>query len=220
MGSHILHIAFELLWLYWVIGLCSFLNEYEKGRSLNSKDFILHIFLWPERFRIIKHIIYAKYIVKHKWFVFRAGLVLKVPLWRLIKHDLSKLLPSEWLPYTNWFNGAPEERDKKKFQAAVELHKSRNDHHYEYWLDAPGTYPSGEWMLNMLKGNEMVTDMPREAFLEMVADWAGAGRELQKCWSPRGWFSDHPKIMNSFYYRDRVEIHKLCCILEEHFGEQ
>ena len=51
-----------------------------------------------------KHFQYASYVIRHKWFVmlacFRMGLY-----WRGIKHDLSKLLPSEWVPYTNYFYG-------------------------------------------------------------------------------------------------------------------
>jgi len=47
---------------------------------------------------------YAWYIIRHKWFVFlecgKRGLV-----WRGITHDLSKLRPSEWAPYADYFYG-------------------------------------------------------------------------------------------------------------------
>ena len=49
-----------------------------------------------------------KYIwltVKHKVFVFRAGLRTKAPLWRLIIHDWSKFTPSEAPHYGRQFFG-------------------------------------------------------------------------------------------------------------------
>lgn len=45
---------------------------------------------------------YLKYIILHKWYVmnecFRVGLY-----WRGFVHDLSKFLPSEFIPYSNFF---------------------------------------------------------------------------------------------------------------------
>jgi hypothetical protein len=163
---------------------------------------------------IKKHILYASYIVKHKWFVYRAGVVLGVSKWRLVKHDLSKLLPSEWTPYSNWFNGTPEERDKDKFKAAVKLHKGRNDHHFEHWLQM---LPMGITQKGWVVGPSIVTNMPEEAFLEMVADWSGAGREIHKRWSPRKWWTENPAVRQSFSYRDQSKIDRLITKLEEHF---
>ena len=55
-----------------------------------------------------KHFQYARYIFRHKWFVFvecaKRGL-----WWRGFMHDMSKLLPSEWLPYANFFYGPKKE---------------------------------------------------------------------------------------------------------------
>lgn len=59
-----------------------------------------------------KHWMYFKYLMKHKLFVFLAGLRLKVPLWRLAVHDWSKFLPSEWIPYANYFYGMPKVGDQ------------------------------------------------------------------------------------------------------------
>ncbi len=51
-----------------------------------------------------KHLNYAGYILRHKWFVLvecaKRGI-----LWRGLMHDMSKLLPSEWVPYANFFYG-------------------------------------------------------------------------------------------------------------------
>lgn len=50
-----------------------------------------------------KHWRYLVYLARHKWYVFVAGLRLDVPLWRLIVHDWSKFLPSEWVGYVDNF---------------------------------------------------------------------------------------------------------------------
>ena len=47
---------------------------------------------------------YLKYIFRHKWFVSvecrKAGIA-----WRGVIHDLSKLRPSEFVPYASYFMG-------------------------------------------------------------------------------------------------------------------
>jgi len=52
----------------------------------------------------MKYLKYLKYILKHKWYVmiecFKNGLI-----WRGLMHDLSKFLPSEFIPYANFFYG-------------------------------------------------------------------------------------------------------------------
>lgn len=59
-----------------------------------------------------KHWHYLKYIVRHKWFVLLAGLQTGAPLWRLLIHDWSKFLPSEWIPYATFFYGLPKVGDQ------------------------------------------------------------------------------------------------------------
>lgn len=50
----------------------------------------------------MKNIKYLKYLLCHKWYVmiecFREGLI-----WQGLMHDLSKFLPSEFIPYANFF---------------------------------------------------------------------------------------------------------------------
>jgi hypothetical protein len=52
-----------------------------------------------------RHWEYFRYLGRHKYFVFLAGLQTGAPLWRLVIHDWSKFLPSEWLPYSKKFYG-------------------------------------------------------------------------------------------------------------------
>ena len=51
-----------------------------------------------------KHLKYMWYVIRHKYYVliecFKVGLY-----WRGIMHDWSKFLPSELIPYANFFNG-------------------------------------------------------------------------------------------------------------------
>lgn len=126
---------------------------------------------------------YGYSLLAHKWFVYKAGKG-SVSLWRLLKHDISKFLPSEYFPYAYFYQadnvGLSQELvdvvDRKlNYKAAVRLHKGRNDHHFEYWQTDTGShqYISGEF--------------PDACIDEMVADWFGAARAYNGHgrWTPR-----------------------------------
>jgi hypothetical protein len=110
------------------------------------------------------HIKYFWYVLRHKWFVFVAGLRLGVPLVQLITHDWSKFLPSEWGPYVaNFYGYKPTDEEverarrlafyikskaeiKADFDRAWNHHQKRQPHHWQYWLlttDQPGN----DWAL-------------------------------------------------------------------------
>jgi hypothetical protein len=108
------------------------------------------------------HLKYFSYVVRHKWFVLRAGLTTGAPLWRLLVHDWSKFLPCEWFPYVRKFYGKPpnpnpayypghgwrewikaewQERTDAAFDRAWNHHQKCQPHHWQYWLlvnDNPG----------------------------------------------------------------------------------
>ena len=127
---------------------------------------------------IIPSIKYAWLTIKHKWFVLRAGLVLKVPLWRLLIHDLSKFRPSELPHYGRQFFGPADH--PRGFMCCWLRHQNRNPHHWEYWVPRTGCnrcspiYPNNEPIF-----------MPGWAMREMVADWAGACRAYEGHWPSR-----------------------------------
>jgi hypothetical protein len=96
----------------------------------------------------MQYLNYLKYLLKHKWYVsiecFKQGLI-----WRGLMHDLSKFLPSEFIPYANFFydkNGKSKTiRDKTghykaidtgdaKFDWAWFTHQKRNKHHWQFWI--------------------------------------------------------------------------------------
>jgi hypothetical protein len=110
-----------------------------------------------------KHWQYLKYVLRHKWFVFlyclQYGLV-----WRGIKHDWTKFLPSEWLPYVEYFHGKkektgrivsdanglhdemlPPEHVREHFDRAWNHHQKRNRHHWQDWLLSPDKSRPNFW---------------------------------------------------------------------------
>jgi hypothetical protein len=125
-----------------------------------------------------KHLKYFSYVMRHKWFVFIAGLrVGGIPRWRLIIHDYTKFSRAEWTPYVNrFFSGRTGVEDKSKddddFKAAWLHHWTRNKHHWEYWDGALGT-----------------AMMPETYVREMIADWMGAGRAISGSWDLTDWYN-------------------------------
>jgi hypothetical protein len=118
----------------------------------------------------MKHIKYAAYVIRHKWYVFVECLKAGIPV-RGIMHDMSKLRPSEWFPYANYFykdsTGNPPPTGDDKFDFAWLLHQKRNDHHWQFWL-----LPEDD-------GGVKILPMSKKARLEMVCDWKGAARALR-----------------------------------------
>jgi hypothetical protein len=126
---------------------------------------------------------YAGYVVRHKWFVFRAGLRTGAPLWRLVIHDWSKVSPAEWGPYVRRFYGGRAGvpvtgDDDPAFRAAWLHHQHRNPHHWQHWV------------LRQDDGELVTLPMPEHFVREMVADWMGAGRAITGQWSAGEWYAN------------------------------
>lgn len=118
--------------------------------------------------------------IKHKWFVFLAGMKTKAPIWRLIIHDWSKFLPSELPYYNRQFFG--DQGDPEGFAETWCRHQNRHPHHWEHWI------PRTTYVKSGAQNNEPIP-MPMWAVREMVADWMGASRSYDGLW-PRhdnGW---------------------------------
>jgi hypothetical protein len=125
---------------------------------------------------------YAWLTIKHKWFVFLAGLRVGCPLWRLILHDLSKFFPSELPHYNRQFFGAAD--DPAGFIRCWLRHQNRNDHHWEWWI--PRTRHN---RCTPPFPDDALIEMSDGAILEMIADWLGAGRAYERKWptTETGW---------------------------------
>lgn len=116
---------------------------------------------------------YLLLTLRHKWFVFLAGLRTKAPLWRLLIHDWSKFLPSELPYYQRQFFG--DKGDPDGFAVAWLRHQNHHPHHWEFWITRTGHFQND-------CGDNVPLPMPEWAVREMVADWLGAGRAYEGKW--------------------------------------
>jgi hypothetical protein len=122
-------------------------------------------------------------------------------------HDLSKLSPSEFFPYMNWFsdsvfNGYRKssggvrgiymftgcglesvdimdevDRRQKDFDLAWNSHIHKNPHHWQHWV------------LREDSGATKVLEMPEVYVKEMVCDWVGAGIAITGKREVREWYA-------------------------------
>src|ERR1700733_15229894 len=99
------------------------------------------------------------------------------PLWRLLIHDWSKFLPSEYTVYRRRFTG--RSYTKEEWKKAWLHHIHFNPHHHEHWV---------------LNGKPL--PMPDIFIKEMVIDWMGAGRSYQGIWNIQRWLDkDYRKMI-------------------------
>jgi Family of unknown function (DUF5662) len=150
----------------------------------------------------VSHLRYLSYLLRHKWFVFVAGLRIGgIPLWHLIVHDWSKFLPCEWFPYVAYFYGklpswdeakiqcpgysycATKEAAAQRFDVAWLHHQHTNPHHWQHWI------------LREDSGATKLLEMPDHFLREMVADWMGAGRVITGRWEAAKWYGRNQELI-------------------------
>lgn len=124
-----------------------------------------------------KYLKYFLYILKHKWHVclrcFARGLI-----WQGLVHDLSKFLPSEFIPYANYYYGCAKDRQawEVRFHAAWLRHIHRNRHHWQHWM-----------LVTDQMGASML-EMPLRYTREMICDWDGVCRHMDNGISVQDWY--------------------------------
>ena len=128
---------------------------------------------------------YALLTIRHKWFVFLAGLRIGVPVLLLIRHDLSKFTRKELLHYNRWF--FVDKDDPNGFAVAWLHHQNANPHHWEYWMSRTGHTSANQDRV------PHVLAMPKKYLLEMVADWMGASMLYTGSWDMSKWLSENLK---------------------------
>lgn len=123
-----------------------------------------------------RYINYFKYVMKHKWFVFIAT-VKYFPhphnIYRAIVHDMSKLLPMEFIAYAHAFykeDGTSHYNQSIEFSHAWNHHQKCNKHHWQYWV------------LKYDRGDLEELHIPKIYMEEMIADWIGAGKAINGTW--------------------------------------
>lgn len=140
---------------------------------------------------------YFKTVMKHKIAVFKVCRTFGIT-WRGIVHDLSKFLPSEFVPYAKYFNTDKKflSEDKKKqleekFEVAWLHHKGCNKHHHLFWI-------------NWSRDNQpYAMRIPLIYVYEMVADWVGAGMTYKDNWNesePYEYYKDKLRNSKDFDY--------------------
>jgi hypothetical protein len=130
----------------------------------------------------MKHIWnYFLYVLRHKWFVYQECRALGLGFWQSFKHDWTKLLPSEFIPYMNKFNRKLTGDDHQRaFDIAWLHHIHWNPHHWQHHI------------LHNDRDGVKVLRMPEKYVKEMVADWRGVGMALGKGRENAvGWYLDN-----------------------------
>ena len=144
---------------------------------------------------LIAHLRYLFYVLRHKWYVFVAGLRLGLGLWQLLIHDYSKFGRAEWGPYVRYFynvqgmpvgrrdsTGAYTPSEKEAFAVAWLHHLHTNPHHWEWWVARSKV------------GEPRPIRMPMKFVREMVADWKGAG-QAQGMPDTQAWYAANSRFM-------------------------
>jgi len=129
-------------------------------------------------------------LLRHKWFVFLAGVKIGVPIWRLVIHDWTKFTPVEFGRYARNFQGdysqSPNDRDRvsQEFTIAWLHHENSNPHHWGYWIPRSG------------KSANQPLPMPEIYVREMVADFLGASKAYTNSWNIDKWLNENgPKFV-------------------------
>lgn len=123
------------------------------------------------------------YMVKHKYYVFKIGLKLRVPILQLLVHDLSKLYPSE----IKWHIQRHNERMGRTFyykdNYAQLLHYKKNRHHWQAWL-----------FLND-KGEIECIEIPNKYIRELLTDWIAASLSKNGKNDLKEWYNKNKNII-------------------------
>jgi hypothetical protein len=125
---------------------------------------------------ILSHI--ARVLV-HKYYLIISGIKLRVPIYCILSHDLSKFGFSELIPYARQF--FMDEKLPDQFGLAWLHHQNCNKHHWEYYI------------IRSSKGSRTPKPlcMPRKFAREMVADWMAASKSYVGSWDMNHWLDKH-----------------------------
>jgi len=144
---------------------------------------------------MLQYFKHFKYILKHKYYVmiecFKRGLY-----WQGLIHDLSKLRPCEFIPYSNNFynnkGGSKNnsnlsktgyyrdpDNDNNDFNLAWLSHIHKNFHHWQYWIE--------------VKHDKTIKTykMPEKYMIEMLCDWIGAGKAQGCNNNTKKWYEEN-----------------------------
>ena len=145
---------------------------------------------------------YLRYVLRHKWYVYRAGRKLGCGVVQLLIHDLSKFSKAEWKPYGDRFIRKIE--NKADFYIALQHHYANNPHHWNFWVDII---------------TEKAFPMPHFYLVEMVADWMGAGKAKTGSWDIIEWYDKNRNKINLHPFT-RTVVESLIPGWDEHYNKK
>jgi hypothetical protein len=141
--------------------------------------------------RILPSLRFLITTLRHKRFVYQSGRRLGVARWQLVAHDLSKLRPSEFVPYglffyslpgATWRKPVPEAGASARMREAWLRHVQRNAHHWQHWVLIRGASVISTREADCAGVAADVLEalpMPERYVREMLADWLGVARAYQ-----------------------------------------
>ena len=139
---------------------------------------------------------YLKYVLRHKWKVFKEGRKLGVPLWALIIHDWQKFTRTEWTAYALKFFPAPARAWEFRSGGKVSINFSTAEDFDRAWLHHLH-YGPHHWQYWELRGDAL--EMPDRYRREMLADWRAMGD------ASKWYFTQQPKPLLHYKTREWVE---------------
>lgn len=118
---------------------------------------------------------YFEYMCQHKKNVFIEAIKMGGMPIHALTHDISKFLPSEFIPYPKYFyannrtknyvTNVDETKNKELFRHGWALNQKRNRHHNTYWTA-------------IINGKIETIEMPDKYLLQMVCDWRAMSRKF------------------------------------------
>jgi hypothetical protein len=141
-------------------------------------------------------------------------------MWRGVVHDISKLLPSEFIPYARYFYGNYPNRSEvstamkyeytglyrdeieEQFDMSWLKHIHRNPHHWQYWI------------LREDDGDTKLIPIPMIYIKEMIADWMGAGMAISGRKDALPWYETNKENIILHSDTRRIVEHSLHYISE------
>lgn len=130
-----------------------------------------------------KHWQYLKYVLRHKFYVWREGRKLGLSWWILLIHDWQKFTPTEWSPYVWSFYGPWKYSERPQwlvdsFNRAWLHHIHYGPHHWQHWL----------LVYDDDKEAEEALPIPERYTVEMLADWRAAGLAITGQDNTKEWY--------------------------------
>lgn len=128
-----------------------------------------------------------KSLLTHKYYVLIAGLMVGVPLWRLLIHDWSKFT---WVELSNYAQYKYGIKSVSGWAKAWLHHLHHNPHHPEHWLLSWRGSPNFYDDIGHTAGRCItILPMPEVYVREMVADMLGTSREVTGSWDIAAWLN-------------------------------